>query len=119
MRRRRPKALCCLASVCDPSDTLTGRSCRSRSNWRMWRGVSPSRTPLRSRPLGSRAVYSNAPMAERLVLARDAQDFLHGGLAAQNLRAPIVPNRRGHRARIALELMLRRAVMDHGAHLFI
>jgi len=30
--------------------------------WRTWRGVSPSTTPLRSRPAASTATYSKAPM---------------------------------------------------------
>src|SRR2546421_11416630 len=52
------------ASFVQTSVTETGSSCCSRSSWRMWRGVSPSRMPLRSRPPLSRAVYSNAPMVE-------------------------------------------------------
>src|ERR1700676_5570575 len=75
--------------------------------------------PLRSRPLGSRAVYSNAPMPSALVLARDAQDFLHRRLAAQDLRAAVVANGRRQGARIALEVMLCGDVVDHGAHLVI
>ena len=36
---------------------LDGQELRSRSSWRTWRGVSPSRTPRCSLPPGSTATY--------------------------------------------------------------
>ena len=47
-------------SVCCTSLTATGSRLWSRSICRTARAVSPSRTPLRSRPVGSTAVYSKA-----------------------------------------------------------
>src|SRR5947207_1562257 len=118
----------------------------------MWRGVSPSRMPLRSRPPLSRAVYSNAPIVRlaesRLrrfqrryasasldpgakgvafappgqvagaasVFARDTQHFLDRGLAPQHLDAAVVADRGRAEARVAVELLLGDAVVDHGAH---
>src|ERR1700731_1019218 len=112
-RRTRLKERWRLASFCATSVTETGSSCCSRSCWRIWRGVSPSRMPLRSRPPASRAVYSNAPNS---ILARDAQYFLDGGFAAQHLDAAVVADRGRGGPRVALDLLLRGAVVDHGAH---
>src|ERR1700730_1268101 len=102
-----------LASFSATSVTETGSSCCSRSCWRIWRGVSPARMPLRSRPPASRAFYSNAPNS---ILARDAQYFLDGGFAAQHLDAAVVADRGRGGPRVALDLLLRGAVVDHGAH---
>src|SRR5476651_318936 len=54
-----------------------------------------------------------------LVLARDAQDFLHGRLAAQNFPAAVVADRGRQRACVALEVVFGGTVMNHGAHLVI
>src|SRR5881275_3310713 len=152
-RRARLKVRCRRASFLATSVTETGSRCCSRSSWRMWRGVSPSRMPLRSRPPLSRAVYSNAPMVElaesRLrrfqrryasaaldpgakgvafappgqvagaaasVFARDTQHFLDRGLAPQHLDAAVIADRGRAEARMAVELLLGDAVVDHGAH---
>ncbi len=55
------------ACFCSPttSVTETGSSACSRSNCRTWRAVSPSRTPLRSRPPASTATYRKAAMVRR------------------------------------------------------
>ena len=53
---------------------------------------------------------------ERLVLARDAQDFFDRGFAAQDLVEAVVADGGRHRARITLELVLGGFVVDHGAH---
>src|SRR5882762_664037 len=112
-RRARLKERWRLASFSATSVTETGSSCCSRSCWRIWRGVSPSRMPLRSRPPASRAVYSNAPNS---ILARDAQYFLDGGFAAQHPGAAVVADRGRGDARVAVDLLLRDAVVNHGAH---
>src|SRR5580693_7475173 len=98
----------------------------------MWRGVSPSRMPLRSLPTLSRAVYSKAPMVVYwlkaacgafsgtrpgcLIFTRDSQDLLERGLAAQHAGAAVVADGRGALARVAFDLVLGRPVMDHVAH---
>src|SRR5690242_10527578 len=112
-RRIRLKERWALASLWATSATVTGSSCCSRSSWRMWRGVSPSRMPLRSLPAASRAVYSNAPKS---ILARDPQDFLEGRIAAQHAGAAVVADGGRAEARMALDLVLRLAVVDHVAH---
>src|SRR5579863_10161986 len=106
------------ASFCATSLTVTGRSCRSLSSWRMWRGVSPSRTPLRSLPALSSAMYSKAPMARRQcsIFPGDPQHFLDGRLAAEDSGAPVVADGRGREAGMALELLLAHSVVDHRAH---
>src|SRR5215471_15094185 len=114
------------ASFCATSATVTGSSCCSRSSWRMCRGVSPSRIPLRSLPAASSAVYSNAPifkLAEsRLrrfqpsILARDAQHFLDGRLATQHACSAIVADRRCAETGVTLDLLLGYPIVDHGAH---
>src|SRR5207237_5474714 len=50
------------------------------------------------------------------VFARDTQHFLDRGLAAQHLGAAVVADRGRERPRVALDLLLRDAVVDHGAH---
>src|SRR4029077_13180436 len=113
-RRMKLKERWRLASRCATSPTLTGSSCCSRSSWRMWRGVSPSRMPLRSWPAASRATYSKAPKPS--VLARYAQYFLERRFTAQHARAAVVADRGGGEACVPLDLLLRGAVMNHGAH---
>src|SRR5262249_39830792 len=110
------------------------------SSWRMCRGVSPSRIPLRSLPAVSSAVYSNAPILNWLkvacgafsgsfvqrksqtwqaissILARDAQHFLDGRLATQHACSAIVGDRRCAETGVALDLLLGSPIVDHGAH---
>src|SRR5580692_7816767 len=117
-RRAREKLRFLDFSCSETAVTVTGSSCRSRSNWRTCRGVSPSRIPLLSRPTVSTAVYSNAPM-NRLVLARDAQDFLQRRLSAQDPRPTVVADRRGEGAGMAFQVLLGRTVVNHGPHLVI
>ncbi len=52
-----------------------------------------------------------------LVFARDAQYFFDCGFAAQDAIEAIVPDGGGHRARVALELVLRGFVVNHRPHL--
>src|SRR5579863_89718 len=151
-RLRRLKERWRLASFCATSLTATGRSCCSRKSCRMWRGVSPSRMPVRSLPPASSAVYSNAPMfvywlkspaassadigcvsaCQRRgfgtlrgrkspepvlsIFTRNTQHLFNGGFAAQHAGAAVIADGGGRGAGMALDLLLRGAVMDHGAH---
>src|SRR5437588_995892 len=69
--------------------------------------------PVRSLPLESSAVYSNAPNS---ILARHPQHFFERGFAAQHLRPSVVADRRRRQAGVALELLFAYPVMNHGAH---
>src|ERR1044072_1511344 len=102
-------------SVCSTSLTESGSRLWSRSIWRTARAVSPSRTPLRSRPVASTAVYSNAPNAE-LILARHAQHFFDRRRAGHDLRTAVVANTGGQSARVLVELVLAGAVVNHRTH---
>src|ERR1700677_1653696 len=93
-----------------------GRSCFSRSSCLTCFGVSPSISPLRSRPWASRATYSNAPI---LVLAGDAEHFFQGGFARHDLAAPVVADAGAGRARVAFQILFRGSVVDHGAHVIV
>src|SRR5665213_4222462 len=117
-RRAREKLRFCDFSCSDTAFTVTGSNCRSRRSWRTWRAVSPSRMPRLSRPPGSTAVYSNAPMGQ-LVLARDAQDFLQRRLAAQHPGTAVIADGGGPDPRGALQVLLRGAVVNHGTHVII
>src|ERR1700733_4957709 len=116
--RDREKLRLCDFSCSDTALTLTGSNCRSRSSWRTWRAVSPSSMPRLSRPPGSTAVYSNAPMGQ-LILARDTQDFLQRRLPAQHPRPTVIADGGGQGARVALQILFRGAVVNHGAHMVI
>src|SRR5580692_10011233 len=105
-------------SCSDTALTVIGSSCRSRSSWRTWRAVSPSRMPRLSRPPVSTAVYSKAPMRQ-LVLAGDTQDFLQRRLAAHHPRPAVVANGRGQGARVPLQFLFGGAIVNHGAHVII
>src|SRR3974390_158687 len=94
-----------------------GSNCLSRNSCRTCFGVSPSISPLRSRPWESSAVYSNAPI--RSVLAGDAQHFFQGGLAGHDLAAAIIADAGACRARVAFEVLLRGPIVDHGAHVIV
>src|ERR1700733_6298662 len=96
-----------------------GSSCLSRSICLTCFGVSPSMRPLRSRPWASSAVYSNAPIGALLVLAGNAQHFFQRRFARHDLAAAVVANAGAGRARIALEILLGGAIMNHGAHVII
>src|SRR5580704_4454782 len=117
-RRAREKLRFCDFSCSDTALTVTGSNWRSRSSWRTWRAVSPSRMPRLSRPPGSTAVYSKAPMPQ-LVLARDTQDFLQRRLAAQHPGTTVIADGGGQDAGVALQVLFRRAVVNHGAHVVI
>src|SRR4051812_4439349 len=123
MPRRSWKPRCRLVSPCLTSATVTGSSCRSRRICRTCLMVSPSTRPFCSRPAVSSAVYSKAPISDQArrpsILARHAQDFLERGLAAQHLVEPVIADRRRHGARVFLECVLGRAIVDHGAHLVV
>ena len=117
MKPRGPALLRC--SRCAASWISIGSSCLSRSSCRTCFGVSPSIRPLRSRPWASSAVYSKAPIRLLLVLAGDAQHFFQGRLARHDLAAPVIANAGARGARVALQVLLRGAVMDHGAHVIV
>ena len=120
MPRRREKLRSRLASPCLTSATVTGRSCRSRRICRTCLTVSPSTTPFCSRPAVSRAVYSKAPIGGADQSSRvTRRTSSMRGFAAQHLVHAVVANRRCQGARVALELVLGGAVVDHGAHLVI
>src|SRR6185295_10162225 len=117
MPRRRLN--CCRSrrfSVCRTSLTESGRRLWSRSIWRTARAVSPSRTPLRSRPVASTAVYSKAPKYFALVLARHAQHFFDRRGARQYLRTTVVADAVGHGPCVLLQILLTRAVVNHRTH---
>src|SRR6185436_12150192 len=78
--------------------------------------VSPSRTPLRSRPVASTAVYSKAPNYFALVLARHAQHFFDRRGARQYLRTTVVADAVGHGPCVLLQILLACAVVNHRTH---
>src|ERR1700743_2488203 len=93
-----------------------GRSCFSRSSCLTCFGVSPSISPLRSRPWASRATYSKAPI---LVLAGDAEHFFQGGFSRHDLAPAVVADAGAGGACVALELLFGRSGVDHGAHVIV
>src|SRR5580692_9457894 len=117
-RRAREKLRFCDFSCSDTALTVTGSSCRSRSSWRTCRAVSPSRMPRLSRPPGSTAVYSNAPIRQ-LILARDTQDFFERRLAAQHPGTAVITDRGGQGACVVLQVLFGGAIVNHGTHLVI
>src|SRR4051812_32250537 len=90
-----------------PSRTMVMLSRRNRASCRRkwWRGLERVVT-RRFFPIHS-------------VFARHAQHFLDRGLALQHLGAPVVADGRCQGTCIALELMLARTIMDHGAELVV
>ena len=77
----------------------------SRNCWRTWRGASPSRTPFFSRPFGSSAVYSKAPIRQRVPGYSGIMDKRQtaDGTAARNAQSPCVTRRTSSTEVIALQ----------------
>src|SRR6202167_6338162 len=93
-----------------------GRSCFSRSSCLTCFGVSPSISPLRSRPWASRATYSNAPI---LVLAGDAEHFFQGGFSRHDFAAGVLADAWAGRTCVGVEILFGGPVVDHGAHVVV
>src|SRR5690606_21436454 len=55
-------------------------------------------------------------LGERSIRARDAQDFLERRRPREHLANAVLANARPARARVTLELVLARAVVNHRAH---
>src|SRR5882757_2347589 len=98
-----------------------GSSCLSRSICLTCLAVSPSMRPLRSRPCASSAVYSNAPIRPPgpLVFAGNAQHFFQRRFARHDLAPAVIANTGARGARIALQILLRGSIVNHGAHVIV
>src|SRR5262245_19901175 len=89
-------------------------------------------TPLRSRPVVSTAVYSNAPNGQppgvsdrgpagtragrRSILACDTEELFERRRPRHDFGTTVVPDARAQGARVAFQLVLAGAVVDHGPH---